>query len=109
MRSDHSVPSNYRIQNPQTELVQCTRRGENATSRKKVLIRTIHLLYFLVVLFIDIIDNIRFKGCEAPQLQPINVHGWLVERGGSVSEVGHLALVGDIGQHIGHDHTALVS
>ena len=66
-------------------------------------------LYFLVVLFMDIIGNIRFKGCEAPQLQPINVHGWLVERGGSVCEVGHLAFVGDIGQHIGHDHTALVS
>ena len=49
------------------------------------------------------------SGCEAPQLQPINVHGWLVERGGSVCEVGHLALVGDIGQQLGHDHTALVS
>ena len=79
MRSDHSVPSNYCIQNPQTELVQCTRRGENATSRKKVLIRTIHLLYFLVVLFIDIIDNIRYKRLWGASAST-NQRPWLVSR-----------------------------
>ena len=79
MRSDHSVPSNYYIQNPQTELVQCTRRGENATSRKKVLIRSIHLLYFLVVLFIDIIDNIRYKRLWGASAST-NQRPWLVSR-----------------------------
>ena len=79
MRSDHSIPSNYRIQNPQTELVQCTRRGENATSRKKVLIRSIHLLYFLVVLFIDIIDNIRYKRLWGASAST-NQRPWLVSR-----------------------------
>ena len=79
MRWDHSVPSNYSIPNPQTELVQCTRRGENATSRKKVLIRSIHLLYFLVLLFIDIIGNIRYKRLWGPSAST-NQRPWLVSR-----------------------------